>query len=77
MRHPLRVGTPIRLRITRYMATSMKAMLPPMVISPIRRSRLIATQMPSGTMTSDASSFTSSDSTTNTTYRRHFDSSAA
>ena len=55
----------------------MKATLPTMVSTPMRRSRLIATQIPSGTITSDASSFTSSDSTTNTTYSRHFDSSAA
>ncbi len=49
IRHPLRVGTPIRLRITTYIATSMNATLPTIVRIPIRRSRLIATQIPSGT----------------------------
>ena len=59
------------------MATAMKARLPNTVSSPIRRSRRNATQMPSGTITNDTSSFTSNESTTNTAYRRHLRSSAA
>ena len=44
----------------------MKPTLPTIVISPMRRSRFTATQIPSGTMTSDTSSFTSNESATNT-----------
>ena len=58
MRHAFRVDTPMRLRITTSMAIAMKPTLPTIVSRPIRRSRRIATQMPSGTMTSDTSSFT-------------------
>ena len=66
MRHPLRVGTPIRLRMITSIATAMNARLPATVSNPMRRSRRSATQIPSGTTTSDTSSLTSNESTTKT-----------
>ena len=63
--------------MTTNIAASMNATLPAIVSSPIRRSRRSATHTPSGTMTSDTSSLTSSDSTTNMVYSRHLRSSAA
>lgn len=66
IRHALRVGWPIRPRMTTYIAVNMNHSDPKTVIRPIRRSRRMATKTPKGTTTSDTSSLTSSDSTTNT-----------
>lgn len=76
MRQPLRVGTPISDRITANMPSSVAPTAAIAVATPYRTSRRIATHTPSGTRTSETSSFTRIVRMTNTQYSRHLRSNA-